>query len=48
VEAQYVVVVLVQDQWVKQSAVNQLLALEFHTGVLMVMKQSLRLQKTAQ
>jgi hypothetical protein len=48
VEAQYVVVALVQDQWVRQSAVNQLLASEFHIGVQMVMKLSLHLQKMAQ
>jgi hypothetical protein len=48
VEAQYVGVALVLDQWVKQSAVNQLRALEFHIGVQMVMKPSLRLQRMAQ
>jgi hypothetical protein len=48
VEVQFVVVVLVLDRWVRLSVVSQLLALEFHIGVLMAMKPNLLLPKMAQ
>jgi hypothetical protein len=41
-----VVVVLVLAQWAKQSAVNQLRDLEFHTGALTGMKLNHHLLKT--
>jgi hypothetical protein len=48
VAAQLEAHVLAQVQWVKQSAVKQLLALEFHTGVQMGTKPNLLLLKMAQ
>jgi uncharacterized protein YebE (UPF0316 family) len=47
VEVLFEVVVLVLALWVKQSAVNQLLAFEFHIGVLTDMKLNHHLPKTA-
>jgi hypothetical protein len=47
VEVLFEVVVLVLALWVKQSAVNQLLDLEFHIGALMDMKLNHHLPKTA-